>query len=97
MFFESKIILCQEEPHVIEIIHFVAVSCEVLQDPENGRVTVLGTLPGSVAQYSCNAGFRLVGLKTRVCSQDGSFSGQAPTCKCEFKYNKFVTILYNFL
>ena len=44
-----------------------------------------GSGPGSVAQYSCNAGFELVGEKRRVCSRNGLFSGLAPICRRTFQ------------
>ena len=59
----------------------VAIQCEELDDPANGRVQVDGTRPGATATYLCNAGFNLIGQKTRVCQNDGSFAGQAPTCE----------------
>ena len=44
-----------------------------------------GSGPGSVAQYSCNAGFELVGERRRVCSRNGLFSGSAPICRRTFQ------------
>ena len=40
--------------------------------------------PGGVATYTCDPGFILVGEPTRICSSDGTWSGMAPTCECEF-------------
>ena len=59
----------------------IARDCGSLSDPENGRVTFRGTTPGSVSQYFCNAGFILMGLPTRVCGVNGSWSGEAPVCE----------------
>ena len=39
--------------------------------------------PDSLARYSCNGGFRLVGDSYRVCLKNGKWSGQEPFCgKC---------------
>ena len=61
----------------------VAIDCGHLLNPENGQVTFIGTTLGSVANYSCNAGFILMGLPTRACGVDGSWSGEAPLCECK--------------
>ena len=70
---------------IMFIILHVELSCETLQDPANGRVQVSGDIPGAVASYTCNPGFSLVGQSRRTCQRDGSFSGQAPTCRCEYE------------
>ncbi|XP_003387839.1 PREDICTED: sushi, von Willebrand factor type A, EGF and pentraxin domain-containing protein 1-like isoform X2 [Amphimedon queenslandica] len=57
------------------------IICEDLDNPANGRVQVNGRRPGAEARYTCDPGFRLSGQKLRVCQDDGSFSGQAPTCE----------------
>ena len=59
----------------------LVIACESLQDPQNGRVTIRGAGPGSVAAYTCNPGFRLVGSQERRCQSDGTFSGSAPICE----------------
>ena len=48
--------------------------------PANGTVVVIGNTRGDMATYSCNAGFELVGNSTRVCGDDGEWSGEAPMC-----------------
>ena len=59
----------------------VVITCEQLSNPVNGQVAVSGAnVPGSIARYSCNQGFRLDGSATRVCSNDGRYSGVAPVC-----------------
>ena len=60
---------------------------------ENGKVTYipfagpLNLILRTVATYSCNTGFDLVGQTTRVCEDTnggtlttGTWSGSAPTC-----------------
>ncbi len=58
-----------------------AVDCGDLEDPDNGDVDFSSTIFKSVATYSCDTGFILVGVTTRVCQADGKWSGDAPTCE----------------
>ena len=65
----------------------VAVDCGDLTDPENGAVSVVNTTLGSMANYTCNRGFDISGDVTRVCQQEGEWSGSIPKCiSCEFLY-----------
>ena len=61
--------------------------CPELPNPINGIVTWTSLSPGGVATYTCNDGFRLVGISTRICGSGGIWSGMAPTCE-----RKFITI-----
>ena len=67
---------------LIDILHFFAVDCGDLLDPENGEVTISTTAEGGIASYSCdeNGGYVLVGEMTRLCQADGMWSDQAPIC-----------------
>lgn len=57
------------------------ILCDELSDPENGRVTLSGRTPNSVANYSCNEGFVLVGPSSRrVCEDTGLWTGAEPEC-----------------
>ena len=58
----------------------VEITCELLEDPENGRVIQPSRIAGAVARYECNPGFTLVGTETRTCSASGIWSGEAPVC-----------------
>lgn len=65
----------------------VAVTCESLVDPVNGKVSVSGLSVGAFATYTCNSGFLLVGgAKSRVCSLGGVWSGVAPVCRSKSSY-----------
>ena len=70
------------------------ITCQNVQALENGEVTMatgtnLLTLGlGSVATYSCNTGFVLLGQTARVCEDtnggsvsEGTWSESAPTCE----------------
>ena len=60
------------------------VDCGTLEDPANGQVdTSGGTTFGSLANYTCDASFILLGVTTRMCQADEQWSGDEPTCgKC---------------
>ena len=60
----------------------------MLQNPENGVVSLSGTIVGSTAMYTCNASFDLTGNTYRVCLRNmdnitGVWSGSAPLCTSE--------------
>ena len=59
----------------------VAILCPELPNPTNGEVSLTGNTVGSLASYSCDLGFGLVGFSTRICQPIGQWSGQAPTCQ----------------
>ena len=69
-----------------------AITCQTVQAPEDGTIVSSSTaegLPlGTVAIYSCNTGFALVGQLFRVCEDTnggtvttGTWSGSAPRCQ----------------
>ncbi len=72
----------------------MALSCEGLSPPTNGGVNVqagpnsLTYGLGSVATYSCDPGYALVGQRTRTCQDNnggtvtmGTWSGAPPLCQ----------------
>ena len=61
------------------------MTCPELYDPDNGRVMITGSTYGSVAIYSCEPGYELVGDETRSCEEDGTWSGDEPTCEGNLK------------
>lgn len=50
----------------------------------NGRVDAVGTQYLDSANYTCNSGYVVNGTETeflsRVCQDDGTWSGELPTC-----------------
>jgi hypothetical protein len=62
------------------IIHTAISGCPRLSDPNYGSVAVSGYTPGSTAQYSCNGGYKLVGLALRKC-YNGRWTGKEPVCQ----------------
>ena len=55
--------------------------CPILSDPANGEVSHPNRRVGSVATYSCNAGFTSAGGdQTRMCRANGTWDGEARVC-----------------
>ena len=59
----------------------VAVDCGSLDSPSNGNVSLSGTTFQSVAQYSCDMGYLLVGMESRQCQANRTWSGESPVCE----------------
>ncbi|MCB9603534.1 MAG: hypothetical protein H6724_07490 [Sandaracinus sp.] len=59
------------------------VDCGTLTAPANGNVGAASTTFGSLAVYSCNDGFTLVGSNMRECQSNGTWSGTSPTCAAD--------------
>lgn len=69
---------------LIKAIYFfplTAISCERLNNPDNGIVIVNGNTNGAVATYRCNPGFQLVGSEQRICQEDRTYNGVTPFCR----------------
>ena len=75
-------------------LHLDALICEELSPPDNGEISVapgpnsLSRGLGSVATYSCDPGYGLVGQTTRTCEDTnggtvitGIWSGTPPYCQ----------------
>ena len=67
--------------HLYELLHPKVPRCKDLDDPEYGEVWQSGTKVGSIAKYSCDKGFKLVGDSKRQCQYNGEWSGDEPVCK----------------
>ena len=52
--------------------------------PMNGSVTYNGTYVTSVAKFTCDFGFDLIGNSQRVCQPDGTWSNMVPRCRRKF-------------
>lgn len=55
-------------------------TCEELPNPDNGAVAYDSRSVGSVARYTCNAGFSIPGSASRSCQSNGEWSGREFTC-----------------
>ena len=81
LFYNYRYILCT---------HPIVSDCACIK-PANGSIKFSSSLlqPGTTATYSCNKGFLLTGGDSvRTCQQDGTYTGNAPSCVGEF------TVLY---
>ena len=58
-----------------------AADCGRLATPSHGSVTFAGTVFGSVATYTCNTGYYVSGMITRICMEDGTWGGAETSCK----------------
>ena len=56
------------------------VNCGQPVSPEHGDIDVRFYTFNSIARYGCEYGYRLNGNETRVCSEDGRWSGSDPVC-----------------
>lgn len=54
--------------------------CHELGDPDKGSVILTGRLFADRAIYTCEEGYRLVGVEFRLCQADGSWSATEPSC-----------------
>ena len=66
------------------------VDCGPLENPINGLVdTSAGTTFGSIATYNCNLNFMVNGSSTRICTAEGVWGGQPPTCVGKYELSLF--------
>ena len=68
---------------VIKLICIV-VDCGPLESPEDGMVSVNTTTFQSVAKYSCNDGYSLIGESARTCLNSSNWSHSEPYCTCKY-------------
>ena len=54
-------------------------------DPDNGQIVLSGTDFGSVANYSCDSGYNLMGSESRMCTAEGTWSGVDSTCQSKWE------------
>ena len=62
---------------------FLDVDCGRVQPLLRGEVQYSNgsTHLGSIAMYTCNAGFRMIGTRIRYCTENGKWSDGAPKCE----------------
>ena len=78
------------KPYSILLYIYTVITCPSLNAPANGTVIYNVDLEfGTLAVYSCDTGFSLLGNSSRTCTGDGSnttgaFDGEVPTCEGEY-------------
>ena len=58
-------------------------TCTRLSSPPGGAVTFSSSSlsSGTIATYSCDSGYSLVGSSSRICLSSGSWNGSQPYCQ----------------
>ncbi|XP_077984689.1 sushi, von Willebrand factor type A, EGF and pentraxin domain-containing protein 1-like [Glandiceps talaboti] len=56
------------------------VTCKELESPVNGTLYLTSLNYLSIANFTCDKGFNLVGSHERMCAADGNWTGQQPVC-----------------
>ena len=59
----------------------IVADCGALDPPLNGTVSVDKTVYESIAMYTCDDGYILMGERHRLCLANGSWSNEEPMCK----------------
>ncbi|XP_075706782.1 C4b-binding protein alpha chain-like isoform X2 [Rhinoderma darwinii] len=78
----SSSTMCQIDFTWSKIIEFCfRVSCGSPGKVENGIVQMEDDKFQSIANFSCNEGYKLLGDKYRECMEDGTWSDSIPTCE----------------
>lgn len=72
------------------------MDCTIPRQVKNGILTLPAnaTYYGAPALYSCLPNFELVGVSRRLCLENGTWSGDEPTCngKYEYRYTEWVCL-----
>ena len=63
------------------LLYYAAVDCGPLKHPLNGKVFLSKTIYGSIANYECDGGYKLVGVAKRTCLAGGKWDGLEPLCE----------------
>ena len=61
----------------------LGITCGDPGVPMNGAVTSNGTFVTSIAEFTCNFEFELIGDTQRVCQPNGNWSNMVPECRCK--------------
>ena len=75
---------------IINVLKLTVIDCGRVQHPNNGSVVFTETVFTSSVTYSCDSGFLLIGDSTRVCQEEGQWSGDEPVCEGTLNINCIV-------
>ncbi len=78
----------------MSLLLFFTGQCPALEPIPNGTITFAPDMMtdydvGTVATYSCDFGFILVGSEAQLCIGGGIWSGQPPECQRKIRYKVF--------
>ena len=74
------------------VIEYFFADCSNLTAPSNGQVSLISTAPGSLATYTCDNGYMLIGDANRQCQIDRTWSQQEPVCESKLLYLNYFII-----
>lgn len=63
--------------------------CPTLTNPANGEVVVNSLFVDSIARYSCEPEYEMVGTPSCTCQSTGSWSSSPPTCERKSLTSKY--------
>ena len=68
------------------IYYFPVIDCRLPLEVFNGMYRLLNktTFFNSVVSYECDPNYVLVGNRSRVCTEFGTWSHSDPSCECKF-------------
>lgn len=63
------------------------MDCGIIPELEHGSLVITDgqTTYDARAEFSCNENYTLTGESKRVCTEDGTWSGNQPQCLCKYK------------
>ena len=70
----------------------LVINCGDPGSPMNGSVTSNGTFLTSIAEYSCDFGFELIGDTQRICQRNEMWTNMVPECNRKY-YNKILMLI----
>ena len=79
---------------VFNVLFFPVNNCSTPEPPNFGKVTDGNVHYLATRNFSCNKGYNLNGSPTRICQEDGSWSGQKASCESKIKMKEHVFVLY---
>ena len=75
---------------LLVVSYITAVNCGALPPVQHGRTVTNGTVFQSVANYTCDNGYNLVGIQSRTCESSAIWSGHEPMCEGIIVNNTFI-------
>ena len=67
----------------------LALPCETITKPVNGKITCNGYVTGKSCSFTCIDGYELKGDSKRVCQTAGTWSGDLPVCESKLLFRFF--------